>query len=193
MKKLLIAMAVAGVAFCVNAASVNWAVEGIQTTGDFDSGEGNYAAGYLVYLFDNSGTYTRSAMAGLLADAASGDATWKTALGASLANVVANASGGLSKSNIAVADGDFTGYMVILDAGTVDAAQYAFITGTYTVNDNSMHKMDFGDLDGDGYVDALDYSTAGQSGSNWVAVPEPTSGLMLLLGMAGLALRRRRA
>ena len=32
-----------------------------------------------------------------------------------------------------------------------------------------------------------------QTASNWVAVPEPTSGLLMLLGMAGLALRRRRA
>ena len=32
-----------------------------------------------------------------------------------------------------------------------------------------------------------------QNASNWVAVPEPTSGLLMLLGMAGLALRRRRA
>ena len=38
---------------------------------------------------------------------------------------------------------------------------------------------------GTGFV----YATAG----NFTAVPEPTSGLMLLLGMAGLALRRRRA
>lgn len=29
--------------------------------------------------------------------------------------------------------------------------------------------------------------------STWTAVPEPTSGLLMLLGMAGLALRRRRA
>ena len=37
--------------------------------------------------------------------------------------------------------------------------------------------------------------TATQTASNWVggAVPEPTSGLLMLLGMAGLALRRRRA
>jgi len=34
--------------------------------------------------------------------------------------------------------------------------------------------------------------TAGTGGA-WSAVPEPTSGLLMLLGMAGLALRRRRA
>ncbi|MBR4616199.1 MAG: PEP-CTERM sorting domain-containing protein [Kiritimatiellae bacterium] len=35
--------------------------------------------------------------------------------------------------------------------------------------------------------------TATQNASNWAAVPEPTSGLLLLLGMAGLALKRKRA
>lgn len=30
-----------------------------------------------------------------------------------------------------------------------------------------------------------------QNSANWAAVPEPTSGLLLLLGMAGLALRRK--
>ena len=36
-------------------------------------------------------------------------------------------------------------------------------------------------------------ATATQAAGAWAAVPEPTSGLLMLLGMAGLALRRRRA
>ena len=36
-------------------------------------------------------------------------------------------------------------------------------------------------------------ATATQNASNWQVVPEPTSGLMLLLGVAGLALKRKRA
>lgn len=35
-------------------------------------------------------------------------------------------------------------------------------------------------------------ATQTQSAGNWAAVPEPTSGLLMLLGVAGLALRRHR-
>jgi len=47
----------------------------------------------------------------------------------------------------------------------------------------------------DGVTWLADDSTtrsAGTAGA-WTAVPEPTSGLLLLLGVAGLALRRKRA
>ena len=47
------------------------------------------------------------------------------------------------------------------------------------------------------YSTAFKDATAGYTGAGWYsqasAVPEPTSGLLMLLGMAGLALRRRRA
>lgn len=35
--------------------------------------------------------------------------------------------------------------------------------------------------------------TNSKNASNWSAVPEPTSGLLMLLGLAGLALKRKRA
>ena len=39
----------------------------------------------------------------------------------------------------------------------------------------------------------ISMTAAAASSATWTAVPEPTSGLLMLLGMAGLALRRKRA
>ena len=196
MKKLMIAIAAVVTGVIANAATVNWEVGGIQTTGDFDNPDGTeaYAAGYSVYLFNNA-TLSQSVMAGYLAAAATGGTDWSTALSSqSMASFVGDSDyGGGLATNLSADNGTFTGYMVILDAGSVDKANYAFITDTYSAADNSMHVIAFSTFDYDNYVNALDYSTAGQAGSNWTAVPEPTSGLLMLLGMAGLALRRRRA
>ena len=46
---------------------------------------------------------------------------------------------------------------------------------------------------GFGSSDALGNAEAGFDAGTWTAVPEPTSGLLLLLGVAGLALKRKRA
>jgi len=44
-----------------------------------------------------------------------------------------------------------------------------------------------------GGTDAKSWTGSGGAITGWTAAPEPTSGLLLLLGVAGLALRRRRA
>ena len=184
MKKIMIALAVVAFAAVSQAATVNWSVEGIQVNGNWDASEGDLAAGYAVYLFDNAGTYSQSAMASLIASD-----TWASALGSSLANFVGNSDGGGLVNGLSVADADFTGYMVIFDAATAAEAKNAYITTTYTVADNSMHQMRFDEFDDGAWINA----TATGSGTGWTAVnvPEPTSGLLLLLGMAGLALRRK--
>ena len=57
---------------------------------------------------------------------------------------------------------------------------------------NTLNPMTFSNLDGDPYA-AGGLWTQDRTMSATESVPEPTSGLLLLLGVAGLALRRRRA
>jgi hypothetical protein len=201
MKKLILATALMCVATCGYSATVNWASQGIQISGDFDLGEGDFAAGFSVYLFADSGTYTQAAMSSMIAK----NEGWNAAFTSSayLGNAVADSDGVIAPLGATVDNGDFSGYLVIFDNSDYTKAEYAFVSGVYTANDNSMHKMTL-DYDGDTWVNALDYDTKGTVGSNWQAlgssgegeggsgaVPEPTSGLLLLLGVAGLALKRK--
>ena len=106
---------------------------------------------------------------------------------------VANVSGGaIAKANTTFSDerllgtGNYDFYFVIEDGGkTFTSATKenvaAQATATVTVN--------FGNM-----------QSATQNASNWASsggggepVPEPTSGLLMLLGAAGLALKRKRA
>ena len=49
------------------------------------------------------------------------------------------------------------------------------------------------DIDGEMLTFGTKQFGTGEALTGWTAVPEPTSGLLLLLGMAGLALKRKRA
>ena len=175
MKKLIIAAFAILTGIVANAAAVDWVL-----TNSYQPGTDTGAENYLVYFFDSS-TVSRS---DALTNLAAGSLTFlSSALGdAQLTDSdgwASNDSLGNYGSGVAV-----TGYLVILNSDVAASASIAYVTAEVTDSTTSAGLpayLDFGDQIGS------------KTASNWTAVPEPTSGLLMLLGMAGLALRRRRA
>ena len=93
-------------------------------------------------------------------------------------------SGVVNKNNTAftsdkfVVGNDYDFYFVI----TIDDKKFTSTTKSVGALDAQTANINFGNM-----------AAATQNAGNWAAVPEPTSGLLMLLGVAGLALRRRRA
>ena len=176
MKKLIVAAAVVCAAALAQAATVNWTISGVKA-------EGNTAptAGWAVMAF-----YTE---VGAGSDAIVSAIQSKTA--GSLAFDTASLAVSMSKGKVAAKDATAAGitdttknydfyFVVFNDADATKATMYAI--------ESALNKSYSG-------MDAK-YAVGGafSASTPWTStVPEPTSGLLMLLGMAGLALRRRRA
>ena len=178
MKKLITVIAVAMSALIVNAAAANWDNSG----GDLyeSGGTGHLATGYLAY-FMNAADLTQSAA---ISAVAAGNVSAVTSVGYA-SSVGLSDNGWLEDMDVGgefVGGQDMDAYLVVFNSATAANATYAYISGVETefVPGSGMNvNFDF-DLSGS--------ATAG----NWTAVPEPTSGLLLVVGGALLALRRRR-
>jgi len=181
MKKLMFMLAAVAMAACTQAASVSW-----QTVAMYNETGAKVAdtATFYVYLIDKTtydgltdvwATYGDDVKAG----GTTADATKGTGKYTHKATVYA--PNGTSTAN--------TTYYAALIAtyGTGDDMKYyAEKASVTTGEDGEATYSTFG-------AGAIDSAAHAATGWTAAAVPEPTSGLLLLMGVAGLALRRKRA
>ena len=194
MKKLMFTLAAVLAAGMIQAAQVTWntgtAVKGITSDSNPAFGSANAASGTLslyVWLV-NEATYNSTGI----------DKIWDT-YGASLGTATASVTGksGAAGTNVKTTglsfstteDTPYYGLVLVgLDTDKDGTLDY-YIANKATANINSAGT--------DATISNLAKNLGGTGGTaitGWTAaVPEPTSGMLLLLGMAGLALRRKRA
>ena len=181
MKKLVIALGAVVVAVMAQAAAVQWSVAGktFAPSGD-DPATNGRAKNYLVYAFSAADyeTVTSALSAGKVSDA----------IDKAVSSSRTGASGAASGSISGVTGSTYDMFLVAFDTysaadATIDTAKNYLISATLTASTYEPPASGT----------ALAYSSTNWGSASWTAVPEPTSGLLLLLGMAGLALKRKRA
>ena len=181
MKKLIVALAIAASAAIAQAASVQWNVTNIYKD---STTKATTSDGFMVYLI-NDATYSQSDAAAALA---AGTLTTDTISSKAVASSGLTADGKVTKADTNVGDlanGTYYFYNVIVGGGN------AVVGSTVKLEVTPV---------GDPQLGSFNAKTLTTNADNWKSVsggsggiPEPTSALLLLMGGAMLALRRKRA
>ena len=183
MKKIMIALCTVAFAAAAQAAQLNWYTWGYLNDGSADT---DYLTGGQAYLIQ-------------VTDAANfAVADDLTITGGSIVDSIGfsagEAAGGWSTESLA---GGQTYLFAIVGTSDGVAGNKMPTSGYYGVDLNGGNDTASGFYEvvwnASTGGDALSSESFAGLGINTAVVPEPTSGLLLLLGMAGLALRRRRA
>ncbi len=182
MKKMIVVVAIAMAAFASQAASFKW-----QTTSTgkiYEAGTTTFLASGTAYLFDSAVVAQSSLVTAYAAGTLS-----LSALTSVDNNTVS--SGALAAQTVSYGEvgTTYAFYMAIL----TDDGLYISPTKSVAGLEGKDSAVSFS-AKTSSQAAALD-AADGYSAAGWytASVPEPTSGLLMLLGVAGLALRRRRA
>lgn len=186
MKKLMMAVAVVLSAVAVQAATFNWATSANQYAPNIDLANlaagtyGNSSSTYLKGMTAVTWAFTMELDNGTISDTINGTPTYK-----------------LNKINVANLSSD-----VVFLPGASDPdnnVNYSIvITGTYKDGDNNDWTITSSPIVGTESFSSLStLQIISPNATQWTVaggapvIPEPTTGLLVLLGVAGLALRRR--
>ena len=196
MKKLLIALAVAASAVGLQAATINWggAIANADCTDTLSYG----TTAYLVWSATDFSPATASTFN-------ASDANWKN---------WTTDNGGTAVAKYALSDADvdawsfsstyapttaasYNGYyaVLVIDGGDATKASYMYAGSFSNATDGNIGTLSPASIVlNEGWAtDPGPWLNSGGFNTTVSSVPEPTSGLLLILGMAGLALKRKRA
>ena len=181
MKKIMFMLGAVVMAASVQAAAVSWTCTNVKDS------DGNKISG--VAYFINAATLSQDAFKAL-----SGADAFNTALSGMYSYTPTEAgkytvasSAAVENSTLGLSDStSYSVYLAVFDTATITDSSNYYLTTPATLQT----------LTGSNYAQVKwgSQSTASQAAGAWtsVNVPEPTSGLLMLVGLAGLALRRRR-
>ena len=164
MKKLIIAACAIALAMVSQAAAVSWSATSIK---DIDGNTAKNKSGWQIVctIYDSTGANV----------IASDTATTTSSIGKASGTIDGTATGTSYMAQLVATD----------DKGNTISSEKASFT-----TDGA---AEYGPIN---FSTGAGFATSGAKinyASGWVAAPEPTSGLLLLLGVAGLALKRKRA
>ena len=181
MKKLMVLAAVVVASVMANAATLKWG-SGTITLADSTTAGKDAVTAYL-FLIDSTTYNTLAANTTGKAMSDAVYASYGSTLASANANKSTNAKGVATITDPNAYGNGSTAYAALL---YIEGDNYMGNVATYTFTSDLDYTMS--DL-------TLSLGGAGTTPTAWstAAVPEPTSGLLMLLGIAGLALRRRRA